>query len=33
MTKGMLELNEELRGLIKSITSDHGKKFAGFKEI
>ncbi len=33
MTKAILELNEELRGLIKSITSDHGKKFAGFKEI
>ena len=33
MTKAILELNEELRGLIKSITSDHGKEFAGFKEI
>ena len=33
MTKAIVELNEELRGLIKSITSDHGKEFAGFKEI
>ena len=32
-TKAILKLNEELRGLIKSITSDHGKEFAGFKEI
>ena len=29
-TKAILKLNEELRGLIKSITSDHGKEFAGF---
>ncbi|MEK1396201.1 IS30 family transposase [Limosilactobacillus fermentum] len=32
-TKAILKLNEELRGLIKSITSDHSKEFAGFKEI
>ncbi len=33
MTEAILKFNEELYGLMKSITSDHGKEFAGFKQI
>lgn len=33
MTEAILKFNEGLYGLMKSITSDHGKEFAGFKQI
>lgn len=33
MTKALIELNADFQGLIKTVTSDHGKEFARFKEI
>lgn len=33
MSKALIELNADFQGLIKTVTSDHGKEFARFKEV